>query len=192
MGNALGVSGMVGFATILLVVMAILIVIADDRLKQITGYSTNNDLKTAHDKLVWAQVFGWIAAGLGLLLVLGYVVLHFLETSEWLHLILWILLFAALITTGVLLAIALYDIDQAKVNDDKDTNGYIWGALITGGVALLVLLISGGWRVVYINSTPYTQYYMQAEPAAPVESEPPEFPPQPSLQVTSGAVTAPN
>lgn len=197
MGNAIGVSGLVGFATILLVVMAILIIVADDKVRNITGYSANNDLKAAHDKLIWAQVLAWIAAGLGLLLVIGYVALHFLQTNEWLHLILWILLFAALIASGVFLAIALNDVNRASVSDNKGADGYIWGALITGGVALLVLLISGGWRVAHKqweNAEP-DMYYAAlgaGDPLPPSASEPGEFPPNQQVSVTtSGAAAAP-
>ena len=144
--------------------MAILIIVADDRLRNITGYSTNSDLNTAHDKLIWAQVLAWIAAGLGLILLIGYLLLDaaWLQT-EWLHLILWIGVFGALIASGVFLAIALGDINRANVSDEKGSAGYIWGALISGGVALLILLISGGWRIAHRQT--YEQGYDMYTPA---------------------------
>ena len=200
MGSALSTSGLVAFATALLIIMAILILVADDRVKSITGYSANYNLTAAHSKLVWAQVLAWIAAGLGLLLVIGYVALHFLETSEWLHLILWILLFAALVASGIFLAIALNDINRGNVNDDKGSTGYIWGALISGGAALLILLISGGWRVAHNSweNDPEEQYYMDANSDVPLVSlgKAPR-PQETQLQVTttpnevSGTVAAP-
>lgn len=150
MGNALNTSGMVGFATAILVVMAILIIFAQNKLSNVTGYNTNSKLKSAYDKLLWAQVLAWISAGLAFILLLGYLLTH----AEWLrtesiHLALWILVFAALIASGVLLAIALSDIDNEKLSNNNSSTSYIWGALIAGGVALLVLLISGGWRIAH-------------------------------------------
>ena len=196
MGSALSTSGLVAFSTVLLVVMAILIVIVINRLNSITGNTTNTNLSSAHTKLVWAQVLAWIAAGLGLLLFLGYVTLHFLETSEWLHLILWVLLFSALIASIILLTMVLSDIDGANVSDNKGTTGYIWGAVIVGIVAFVILLISGGWRIAHKqseNAEPDSQYYMSANDMVPPSSSA-EYPSQnqPQIQVTtSGDVAAP-
>ena len=195
MGTHLSTSALVAVATVLLIVMAVLVLVADDRLKSITGYNANSKLTSVHDKLVWAQVLAWIAAGLALLLALGYVVLHFLETSEWLHLILWILTFASLIGSGILLAIVLSDVDNAKVSDNKGITSYIWGALIVGAIALLVLLISGGWRVAHkqYENTPEDQYYMAAgldtAPPGPAEMPNQYQQQQPQVQVTTGAAS---
>lgn len=175
MGLPIGVAGIVFISLILLVAMAILIIIAGDRVKNITGYSTNTNLKTANDRLYWAQVFAWIAAATCLLLVLGYVALHFIEFTEWIHLILWILLFAALIASGVFLAIALSDINNANVSNNNGSTSYAWGALIVGVAAFIVLLVSGGWRAVQKSSEtsemPY--YYMPtSEPNPPIGAAP--------------------
>lgn len=203
MGSALSVAGWLGVATVILIIMAILALVATNRVKNITGFSTNTNLSTAHSRLVWGQVFAWIAAALALILLLGYIVLHFLNTSEWLHVILWILLFAALITSGVFLALALSEID--KLNSNIDNNGaksYIWGALIAGIIALIVLLISGGWRAVtrgyYPETYPTNQYWMAANPDIaefPPQMVQPQMQPQmaPQLQVSTvpGAYNAP-
>ncbi len=193
MGNALSTSAWMILTTVLLVVMAILIIVVIDRTKNITGFSTNSNLTSAHTRLVWAQVFAWIAAGLALLLVIGYIALHFLVTSEWIHLILWILLFAALIASMVLLAIALRDIDNSGVSNTNGATGYIWGALIVGGATLIVLLISGGWRVAQKSTEDAMpdQYYVPADAGVPMGAA--ELPPQPQVQVTTqpGTATAP-
>lgn len=177
MGLPLGTSGIVFIALILLVVMAILIIIAGDRVRNITGYSANTNLTSANNRLYWAQVFAWIAAAVCLLLVLGYVALHFIEFTEWIHLILWILLFAALIASGVFLAIALNDIKNANLNSNNNngSTGYAWGALIVGVAAFIVLLVSGGWRAVQksaeTSEMPY-YYVPTGEPTPPVGDAP--------------------
>ena len=202
MGNALSVAGWVTVATILLIVMAILVLVATNRARDLAntgGTSTNRvtSIDNIHNKLVWAQVFAWIAAGIALLLALGYVFLHFVNTTEWIHLILWILLFAALITSGVFLIIALSDIDKITVNNDNGIKSYIWGALITGLIVLIVLLISGGWRIA-ANQGMVDQYYVAADMAAPAGQYGPmdmaEVPPvvpgteAGQVQVTTGAI----
>ena len=188
MGSAIGTSGLVGFSMVLLIIMAILIIIATDRVKNITGYSKSDDLKSSTDKLVWAQVLAWIAAGLALLLVLGYVTLHFININEWVHLILWILIFTAIIISIVIIAMALSDIDNSNINDDNSSTGYLWGALILGAVAFMVLLISGGWRIAskQYENEPEQQMYMAAgttTSGAPYGQA--EQPPQTQLQVNT-------
>lgn len=187
MGSAIGTSGLVGFSMVLLIIMAILIIIATDRVKNITGYSASDDLKASTDKLVWGQVLAWIAAGLALLLVLGYVTLHFININEWVHLILWILIFTAIIISIVILAMALSDIDNANVNDDNSSTGYLWGALILGAVAFMVLLISGGWRIAskQYENKPEQQMYMTADATMTAPYGQPEQPPQTQLQVNT-------
>lgn len=175
MGLPIGVAGIVFISLILLVAMAILIMISEDKVKNISGYSTNANLKTANDRLYWAQVFSWIAAATCLLLVLGYFALHFIEFTEWIHLVLWILLFAALIASGVFLAIALNDINNANVSNKNGSTSYAWGALIAGVAAFIVLLVSGGWRAVQksVETSEMPYYYMPAsEPNPPSDVAP--------------------
>lgn len=181
MAGALTVSTLMIVATVMLVAMAILIIIAIDRINQING-SSNANLQTAKDRLTWAQITAWIAAGMALLLVLGYFALHVLNTSEWLHLILWILLFAALIISLILLAISLSDVDNANLSNNNGATNYIWAALIVGVITFVLLLISGGWRIATKQSEGMVQddqYYVpyQNEPAPPSATEPPQYPP---------------
>ena len=193
MGNALSVAGWVAVATILLIVMAILVLVATNRSNDLLNTNnTNTSINNIHNKLVWAQVFAWIAAGIALLLALGYVFLHFVNTTEWLHLILWILLFASLITSGVFLAIALSDINKITINNNNGIKSYIWGALITGLVVLIILLISGGWRAATRQGLITDQYYVPVEdnPMGPMDAA--EMPLVPGaepgqVQVTTGA-----
>ena len=194
MGSPIGTSTLVGISTAGLIVMAILIIIADDRLRGIIGFNTNDKLKNAHNQLITAQILAWIAAGLGVLLLIGYLFLHggFLQ-NEWIHLILWVLLFVGLIISGVFLIIAITEIDNANINNDNTSKGYIWGALIAGIAALVVLIISGGWRIVHKTyyETPGEegQLYADALPADGAPMEPGEIPlsgqTQPQVQVTT-------
>ncbi len=190
MGFSLATSAWVAIATVVLIVMAILIIVAGDRVRNISGFDSNDNLKSANNRLVTAQILAWIAVGLGLLLTIGYLFLHggFINT-EWIHLILWILLFAAIIVSGIFLAIAISDIDNANVSDNKGSVGYIWGALGAGAGALVLLIISGGWRIVHKQSelTPQ-QYYMLHDITNGVPTDAGEVPPSgttPQVQVTT-------
>ena len=178
MGHAIGTSGLVGIATVALVVMAILIIVADDRLRNVSTFDTNNDLKAAHNSLVSAQILTWISAGLALLLVFGYFILHWkLLEGEWVHLILWLGIFGTLIAAIILLSIALGDIDRSNVTDDNDAGGFTWAALGIGIGAFVFLLISGGWRIGYKMTTQKpktgTKYYTKQKLPPPHMAEHP-------------------
>lgn len=198
MGSFLSTSALVFVALILLVVMAILIIIAGDRVRNINGYNGSSNLKAANDKLYWAQVLAWIAAVIALLLVIGYVALHFIETTEWIHLILWILVFAALIASGVFIAIALNDIKNANPNNNNGATGYAWGALIVGVAAFIVLLVSGGWRAVQksVETSEMPYYYVPSggmDPTPPVGAAPMPVPVnQGAISVTSNGAAVAN
>ena len=148
MGSALSAASLVGISTVALVVMAIFIIIAQDRLRNISGFNTDQDLQQAHDKLVIAQILAWIAAALALILVFGYFVIHAGWTkNEWLHLILWLGIFGTLIASGILLSIALGDISRSTAANNAGADGWTWAALGVGIGAFVLLLISGGWRI---------------------------------------------
>ncbi len=154
MGQAISTAGLVGFATLLLVVMAILIIVSNDRITKSTNFGTNQNLQRAHDKLVIAQILTWISAALALILVFGYFVIHAGWTNnEWIHLILWIGIFGTLIAAIVLLAIALGDIDRSNT-DTNSSASWAWGAIGVAIGAFVILLISGGWRIVTITTKP--------------------------------------
>ncbi len=200
MGSSISAAGIVGFATALIVVVAILIIVALDRIDDISGFSTNSRLGDAHGHLIWAQVLAWIAAGLALILVIGYFMLHagWLD-NEWVHIIFWLGIFGTLIASLILLGVALNDINDANVTDDNTTSAYIWWALGIGIGAIVVLLISGGWRI-YANTTadstdkPATLYQHVSGnftlPNSMVLNTSPngtaEIPPQHQVNVTSG------
>ncbi len=184
MGHSIGTSGMVAFSTILLVIAAILIIVAIDRLQKIPGYSTNTNLKNARNKLMIAQILTWIAAGVALILTLGYLAHHggWLQT-EWIHLILWLAVFGLVIAAGIYIGIAISDLDKANISNisnNQSANSYVWGALIVLVISFIVLIVSGGWRA-YHKHTYESDLYVDPNlyGAAPVTMPmgAPEVPP---------------
>jgi hypothetical protein len=183
MGTALSTAGLVTIGTVLLIIMAVLIWLADDRLRNATNFASDQNFQWAIQKIVPAQILAWISAGLGLLLVIGYFILHSgLIDNEWVHLILWIGIFGTLIASGILVAIALGDIDRST-SDDNGASGYLWGAVGVGIAAFVILLISGGWRIATITTQPKKKKLYVAHRAAP--AGPGEVPATHTVRVTS-------
>ena len=103
------------------------------------------------------------------------------------------------VASGVFFAITLSDIDKSSASNKNSANSYIWGALIAGGVALLVLIISGGWRIAHKQTSKpqyYTDlYYNNNNGTFGASTDPAELPPhsqtqQPQVQVTTTPATA--
>jgi len=148
MGSALGSSGLAILATIAIIGAGILTIMADNKVKGIPGYDGNDNLNLAHKDLGYAQIFIWVSAVFSFILTLGYIFVHteWLQ-SEWLHLIIFILAAGTLVIGISYLGIALNRINN--VEGDNGGNEFIWAAIITAGIGLLVLLVKGIWRLTH-------------------------------------------
>jgi hypothetical protein len=149
--------GLLLLFTLLVLVGAVLFTIAQVRVTNIEEYKNGNaKLNSAKNNLVISYVLAYIAAGMGLVLSILYFghVAWGIQT-EWPHLIVFILLFALIIVSGIFAFIALSDISNASPSDNKGAPGWTWGGLGTLLAAIVVLIISGAWRAQY-NSTKAT------------------------------------
>lgn len=144
---------LVGIAAIVLVIIAILMHLARDSIKGISGYSNNANLQDIEGRLNTAIVLAWVAAGIAVLLALGYLVTglgSFENSNEWIHLILWLLLFGTLIASLIMLGMVISDLDNLNLSSDAEANSalsYMWWAMGLGIAAALFLFFSGAWRV---------------------------------------------
>lgn len=154
MGSSLGSSGLAVVSTLTLAASAILLIVADDRLRKISGYDSNSNLQSAHSDLITAQIFAWIATVFSLILTLGYVLHHneFLD-SEWLHLALWILAILALVGMFVFAGLALNKYNN--VSDDMGAQSWTWAAIIVSGVGAAILILMGSWRLYHKSAYEY-------------------------------------
>ena len=140
MGSALGTTGLTIFVTIVIAVAAILIIVSDSKVREISGYPEVDNINMAHKDLGYAQIFAWIGAGLALVLAIGYGLSIKFLLSPWPHLILVLLIIATLICSIIYLGLALNKINN--LNDDKGASGYIIWAIILESAALLMLIIA--------------------------------------------------
>lgn len=140
--------GLLLFFTLLSLVAAILFTIAQVRVTEITEFKNGNaKLNSAKNNLIIAYVLAYIATGIGIILAIlyfGHVAWGI--KNEWPHLIVFLLLFALIIVSGIFAFIALSDISNASPADNKGAPGWIWGGLASLLVSLIVLIISGAWR----------------------------------------------
>ena len=113
----------------------------------------NSEMISARDYLIWAYVLGYVATGVGLLLAILYFWGGGLyESTEFIHMFVFILLLALVIISGILGFVALSKIENSKVTDRQGANGWIWAAEVVGLVGLVILFISGFWRAVHVNN----------------------------------------
>ena len=143
-------SGSLGLATIILVVMGILLVSASNKLSQLDEFESSSTLKKAHSDLKTAYWLIFISAGIGLLLGIAYAG-H--ETawcpSEWIHTMVFILMYAALIIGFIYAYIALNDIYNPDIDDRNGADGFIWASLLVGAFAFMLVSAAGTGRIGY-------------------------------------------
>ena len=140
-----------GFALVgtflVVAVAALLLTIAHVRLNDITSNVTDDKLESAKSLAIWSYVLAWIAAGLLLLLSFFYFTHGSIFESEWPHLIFFILIVGLIIASGILALLAASDIKESDITDNESADAYLyWGAGLLG-VGILVILITGIWRV---------------------------------------------
>lgn len=150
---------------IAILLSAIFFTVAQVRVTETNEYKagTNTKIQGAKNNLLAAYILGYIAAGISIVLAIlyfGHVAWGI--KSEVPHAILFILLFLLVVVSGILGFVALSDIDNAKVTDNKGAPGWIWAAEIAALVGLIFLIISGAWRAQYKSSRPSTTDTSQA------------------------------
>lgn len=147
--NALA-SGGLGISTILLVVMGVLLVSASNKVREIPEYESSSALKKADNDLKTAYWLAFIGAGVNLLLGIAYAG-H--ETawcpSEWVHTLVFVLLFAALVISIIYAYIVLNDLYNPDLEDRNGADGFIWAALLIGALAFTGIGAIGVGRVGY-------------------------------------------
>ena len=139
---------------LLILLGAIMFTIAQSKIMTISEYKTGNSkLNSAKNNIMIAYILGYVAAGMALVLAIlyfGHVTWGI--NSEIPHLIMFILLFGLVIVSGVFAFISLSNISSSNTTDNKGAPGWIWAGLISGLVALIVLIISGAWRAQHVSS----------------------------------------
>ena len=139
---------------ILAVLAAIFMTIAHGKVMTIDEYKTGNDkLHSAKNNLLIAYILAYVAAALGIILAIlyfGHVAWSI--NNEIPHLIVFILLFALLVVSGIFGFLALSNIDNSGATDKQGSTGWIWGGLVSALVSLIVLIISGAWRAEHVAS----------------------------------------
>jgi heme A synthase len=152
---------------ILAVLAAIFMTIAHGKVMTIDEYKTGNDkLHSAKNNLLIAYILAYVAAALGIILAIlyfGHVAWSI--NNEIPHLIVFILLFALLVVSGVFGFLALSNIDSSGATDKQGSTGWIWAGLVSALVSVIVLIISGAWRAQHVASKASSK-----DTAAPVET----------------------
>jgi hypothetical protein len=141
--------------TVLVLIAAILITIAANRITQVPEFNNNNgNLRNSRNWAIASYILLYISAGLGLLLAILYFAHMALKiTSEFAHLIIFILLYVTVILAGIFTIVAIYYFNRANVSDNRSVPAYLYSGLVLAIIALLVALFSGGFRLYFLNTT---------------------------------------
>lgn len=139
---------------LLILLGGILLTISQSKIMNIDEYkSGNSKLNSAKNNVLTAYILAYIAAGMGLVLAIlyfGHVTWGI--KSEIPHLLLFIILFGLVVTSGIFSFVALSNISGSNAQDKKGSEGWIWAALIAGLVSIIVLIVSGAWRAQHVAS----------------------------------------
>lgn len=160
---------------VLTLCLAIFLTVAQTRVHNIDEYKTtgNSKLKSANTNLLIAYILGYIAAGMAIVLAILYFGhVSWGIKSEVPHLILFFLLFALVLVSGIFGFIALSDINNSGAQNKQGSTSWIWAALAAGLIGLIVLVISGAWRAQYKASGAETQAKADAASAAAAVAQP--------------------
>lgn len=141
-------SGGLGLTMVLLLVTGILLVSASNKLKQLPEFESSSDLKNANNNLKTAYWLIFIATGISL--ILG--VLYAGHESAWcsselIHGGLYLLLYIAVIVGLVYSYISLYNIYHPDLENNNGSTAFIWGALLIGAIAFMVMTATGTGRI---------------------------------------------
>ncbi len=140
---------------ILILAGAIFLVVAYNRVGASPNFSRFEALRSARSYLMWAYILGFIASALGMILAFiyfGHIALGM--PNEIVHFIVFFLLFALVIASGILAFIALSKINSVDVTDRNSSTGWIWAAEVVGLLALLAVVVSGAWRAQHYSNKP--------------------------------------
>lgn len=151
MGTLFGTGTSLLVTALILAVSGVLQVIATSKIPSGSN-TTNEKLKSAHTYALISYILSFVAAGLTLILAIFYYTHGSIWTSEWPHLIIFILIAGSTIASGILALLAINDVnDSGEKKENPDT--YLWISVAMLAAALIILAISGAWRVAH-NTDP--------------------------------------
>jgi len=141
-------SGGLGLTMVLLLVTGILLVSASNKLKQLPEFESLSELKNANNNLKTAYWLFFIATGIALILGVLYAGHESAWcSSEWIHGVLYLLLYVVVIIGVIYAYISLYNIYHPDVENNNGSAGFVWAALLVGVLAFMVMTATGAGRV---------------------------------------------
>lgn len=151
MGHAVGTGSLLLISTILTVIMGVFLVIAQNSVNDANDINTNDKLNDAKNYIITAYIIAFVAAGITLLISVLYFAQDNLLWNEAIHAGFIFIIFALIIISGIFGFAAISNLNDANT-DTNGATGWVWASLIAGGVSLIVLIISGAWRISYLSN----------------------------------------
>ncbi len=147
--NAITTGGLF-LAAILLVIMAILLLTADAKIRNIPEFDQSSDLQDGHNRLKTAYIVTFVAAGVALLLAIAYAGHEiWWGPSELFHMLFFLILVALWVIAVIYAYTVLEGLYNPELEDRNGADAFIWGALWISILAFLVILATGSGRAGY-------------------------------------------
>lgn len=143
-------SGGLGLTMILLLVTGIMLVIASNKLKEVPEFEGSTDLNNANSNLKTAYFLFFIATAISLILGILYAGHESAWClSEWIHGVLYLLLYIAVVIGVIYAFLALNKIYTPELENNNGSAAFIWAALLIGSLAFITMTAVGSGRVGY-------------------------------------------
>ena len=137
-------------ATIFIVIMGILLVSAEKKIKDIPEYTQSSDLQDGRSALQTAYILTFIAAGVALVLSIVYMGQEIWWCPpEWIHMIFFLIIVVLLVVASIYAYDVLEGIYDPRLADRVGTDNYIWAALLFAVVSFVTVFMVGSGRAGY-------------------------------------------
>lgn len=143
-------SGGLGLTMVLLLVTGIMLVVASNKLKEVPEFEGSSDLNNANNNLKTAYFLFFIATAIALILGILYAGHESAWcSSEWIHGVMYLLLYIAVVIGVIYAFLALNKIYTPELENNNGSAAFIWAALLIGSFAFMVMTATGSGRVGY-------------------------------------------
>ncbi len=154
MGLNIGVnaitSGGLFIVAIFLLIMAILILSAEKKIKEIPEFSQSKSLQDGRNKLQTSYILAFIAAGIALVLSIVYSGHEIWWCpTEWIHTVFFLIIIVLWLIAVIYIYSVMSDLYNPELEDINGTDNFIWAALWISLLAFLALFVVMSGRVGY-------------------------------------------
>jgi hypothetical protein len=143
-------SGGLFITALFLVIMGVLLVSADNKIRNIPEFTQSSQLMDAHNRIQTAYILTFVAAGVILLLAVLYAGHEtWWSPSEYIHGIFLLIALALIVISAIYAYMVLNDLYTPELDDTNGSTSYLWASLLFAVISFLMTFAIGGTRTGY-------------------------------------------